>query len=81
MIGNVMSYPVFHIETELEADGRYIAEVVELPGVMAYGDTETRAIDAVKCPSMPATSRRSPRASDDGQARQTHGPPTRRPLR
>jgi predicted RNase H-like HicB family nuclease len=25
------------IETEQEADGRWIAEVLELPGVMAYG--------------------------------------------
>jgi predicted RNase H-like HicB family nuclease len=26
-----------HIETELEDDGRWIAEVPELPGVLAYG--------------------------------------------
>jgi predicted RNase H-like HicB family nuclease len=31
-------------ETELEADGRWIAEVPELPGVMAYGDTEQNAM-------------------------------------
>jgi predicted RNase H-like HicB family nuclease len=29
----------FFIETEQETDGRWIAEVVELPGVMAYGQT------------------------------------------
>lgn len=31
-------------ETELEDDGRWIAEVPELPGVMAYGKTERLAI-------------------------------------
>ena len=31
------------IETELEEDGRWIAEVPELPGVMAYGVTEDEA--------------------------------------
>jgi predicted RNase H-like HicB family nuclease len=32
------------IETEREVDGRRIAEVPELPGVLAYGDTERRAV-------------------------------------
>jgi predicted RNase H-like HicB family nuclease len=31
-------------ETELEDDGRWIAEVPELPGCMAYGATETEAV-------------------------------------
>lgn len=31
-------------ETEREIDGRWIAEVPELPGVMAYGTTELQAI-------------------------------------
>ncbi len=31
-------------ETEREIDGRWIAEVPELPGVMAYGATELQAI-------------------------------------
>jgi predicted RNase H-like HicB family nuclease len=35
---------VYTIETELETDGRWIAEVLELPGVMAYGGTEKEAI-------------------------------------
>ena len=29
----------FTIEVEQEQDGRWIAEVVELPGVMTYGDS------------------------------------------
>jgi predicted RNase H-like HicB family nuclease len=31
------------IETELEEDGRWIAEVAALPGVQAYGATEAEA--------------------------------------
>jgi predicted RNase H-like HicB family nuclease len=31
-------------ETELETDGRWIAEVPELPSVLAYGITKTEAI-------------------------------------
>ena len=31
-------------ETELESDGRWIAEVPELPGVMAYGKSENEAV-------------------------------------
>lgn len=34
----------FNIETELEDDGRWIAEVTDLPGVMAYGKTKDEAI-------------------------------------
>jgi predicted RNase H-like HicB family nuclease len=39
---------VYRIETEREKDGRWIAEVVQLPGVMAYGNTEKEAIVAVQ---------------------------------
>ena len=31
-------------ETELETDGRWIAEVPELPGVMTYGKSESEAV-------------------------------------
>jgi len=30
----------FRVEIEQETDGRWIAEVVELPGVVAYGSSE-----------------------------------------
>lgn len=33
----------FTIEFEKEADGRWIAEVKELPGVLCYGATRTEA--------------------------------------
>jgi predicted RNase H-like HicB family nuclease len=35
---------VYKVETELEADGRWIAEIVDVPGVMAYGATEKEAV-------------------------------------
>jgi predicted RNase H-like HicB family nuclease len=35
---------VFCIELEREEDGRWIAEVVELPGALAYGTTQDEAI-------------------------------------
>ena len=33
----------FRLEIEQEEDGRWIAEVVELPGVMVYGKTPEEA--------------------------------------
>ena len=32
------------LETEQEDDGRWIAEIPELPGVLAYGQTEQEAM-------------------------------------
>ena len=34
----------FTIETETEEDGRWIAEIAELPGVMQYGRSRDEAI-------------------------------------
>ncbi|MFZ2451076.1 MAG: type II toxin-antitoxin system HicB family antitoxin [Methylovulum miyakonense] len=34
----------FHIEYELETDGRWLAEVPEIPGVLTYGMTATEAM-------------------------------------
>ena len=33
----------FTVEVEQEKDGRWIAEVIDLPGVLAYGQTEEEA--------------------------------------
>lgn len=33
----------YTIELELESDGRWIADVVNLPGVLAYGSTREEA--------------------------------------
>lgn len=34
----------FTIEQEKESDGRWLAEVLELPGVLAYGATSLEAV-------------------------------------
>jgi len=36
------------VESEREEDGRWIAEVPALPGVMAYGDSDTAARASVQ---------------------------------
>jgi len=35
---------IFTVEYEREDDGRWLAEVVELPGVLAYGEDSDEAI-------------------------------------
>jgi predicted RNase H-like HicB family nuclease len=36
------------VEIEQEEDGRWIAEVPDLPGVMAYGQTRAEAVASVE---------------------------------
>lgn len=43
----------FTVEFEREADGRWIAEVVELPGVLAYGQTSDEAIARAQALALP----------------------------
>jgi predicted RNase H-like HicB family nuclease len=40
------------IEVEQEDDGCWLAEVPELPGVLAYGQTRQEAIDRVQALSL-----------------------------
>lgn len=40
------------IEIEREEDGRWVAEVPEIPGALAYGDTREEAIARVKALSL-----------------------------
>jgi predicted RNase H-like HicB family nuclease len=39
---------IFKVETEREADGRWLAEVLELPGVLAYGESPEAAVSKVQ---------------------------------
>jgi len=39
---------VLSIEIEREPDGRWLAEILELPGVMAYGETVNEAQSRVE---------------------------------
>jgi len=38
----------FKVETEREDDGRWLAEAIELPGVLAYGETQEAAVSRVQ---------------------------------
>jgi predicted RNase H-like HicB family nuclease len=40
------------VEVEQEEDGRWLAEVPELPGVLAYGQTRQEAIDRAQSLSL-----------------------------
>lgn len=39
-----MPHLSYKVETEVETDGRWIAEIPDLPGVLAYGSTEKEAV-------------------------------------
>lgn len=43
---------MLQVEVEREEDGRWIAEVAELPGVLAYGATREAAIERAKALSL-----------------------------
>ncbi len=40
--------PLFTIETEQETDGRFIAEVMEIPGALCYGTSIEEAMASAK---------------------------------
>jgi len=42
------------IETEQEEDGRWIAEIPDLPGVMVYGKSRDEAVSRVKALALRA---------------------------
>jgi predicted RNase H-like HicB family nuclease len=42
----------FEIDIEREEDGRFLASVPGLPGIMAFGDAEERAVGRVKTVSI-----------------------------
>ncbi len=39
---------IFKIEFEQEEDGRWLAEVLDMPGVLAYGRTKPEAVARVQ---------------------------------
>ena len=43
---------MYHVETEQEADGRWIADVPELPGVLAYGMSRDEAVRRAQALSL-----------------------------
>ena len=43
---------MFKVEVEQETDGRWIAEVAELPGVLAYGASREEAVTRAQALSL-----------------------------
>ena len=65
MVGVVM---VLHLEVEPETDGRWLAEITDLPGVMAYGVTRPHAVARVQAVALRALADRMERQSGAGTA-------------
>ncbi len=49
------------IEIEREEDGRWIAEIPDLPGVMVYGDSRNEAISKAEALALRVLADRLPR--------------------
>ena len=43
---------MYKVQTDREADGRWIAEVTDLPGVLAYGDSRDEAVRRAQALSL-----------------------------
>jgi predicted RNase H-like HicB family nuclease len=48
MTGRITMEIEYQLETEQEQDGRWVAEITNVPGVMAYGETEDEAVAKAK---------------------------------
>ncbi|MBF0418920.1 MAG: type II toxin-antitoxin system HicB family antitoxin [Magnetococcales bacterium] len=55
------------IEYDMEDDGRWLAEVVELPGVMAYGMTVSEAVAKVEALALRVVAERLESGEMPGQ--------------
>jgi len=59
---------VLTLQLDREADGRWIAEVPTLPGVLAYGQTRDQAVAAVKALALHVLADRIENGEEDGVA-------------
>ena len=53
------------IETERETDGRWIAEVMEIPGAMAYGETREDALAKAQALALRVIAERIEHGADE----------------
>ena len=53
------------IETEREVDGRWIAEAMEIPGAMAYGETRKDAAAKARALALRVIAERIERGEDE----------------
>ena len=56
---------IYRVEIEREEDGRWIADVIDLPGVAAYGDTREAAINRVSSLARRVLEERSEHQEDN----------------
>ena len=63
------------VEIEREDDGRWIAEVPDLSGVMTYGQTREEAISRVKAPALRVLADRLEHGEDIPELRQVFAVP------
>lgn len=56
---------MYAVEVEQEEDGRWIAEVPELPGVLTYGATRDEAVRKVQALSLRVLAERLGSGSDN----------------
>ncbi len=63
------------IEVEQEVDGRWIAEVPDLPGVMAYGKTRAEAIAGVQALALRVMADRIEHGEEIPQLREVFAQP------
>jgi predicted RNase H-like HicB family nuclease len=54
------------VEIDRETDGRWIAEVQELPGVLAYGESREQAVNAAKALALHVLADRIEHGEEDG---------------
>lgn len=59
------------VEIDRETDGRWIAEVLELPGVLAYGESRESAIRSAKALALHVLADRIEHGEEDGAALET----------
>ena len=64
------------VEVEREEDGRWIAEVPDLPGVMTYGGSRDEAISKVKALSLRALADRLEHGEDVPELREIFAVPS-----
>lgn len=57
----------FTVESEREADGRWLAEIPALPGVLAYGATREEAVARAKALALRVLAERLERGEATGE--------------
>jgi len=57
----------FTVEYDCEDDGRWLAEVLELPGVLAYGESSDEAITKAKALALRVVADRLEHGEGTGQ--------------